>query len=82
MSHQAGDGWRTDFVFEFWGGAAVPGKSIAAPDAYCHHFMTADNNTYQGVRTEDGLKYAPPPPTPLRWPCSTRSGTTAGAGVL
>lgn len=43
--------WRKDFLFEFWGA----GKG--APGLYCHHIIASGNNTYQGVRTSDGLKY-------------------------
>ena len=48
--------WRTDFLFEFWEGPPG-GPSQAVRGSYCDHVMTASNNTYQGVRTSDGLKY-------------------------
>jgi len=44
--------WRDDFVFEFWAGNGPPARG-----PYCSHIMMAPNNTYQGVRTADGLKY-------------------------
>lgn len=46
-----------DFLFEFWEGnlSSVGGGK---PGGYCHHIdiISAANNTYQGVRTADGLK--------------------------
>ena len=50
-----GGEWRKDFLFEFWEGnlSQVGG---AKPGGFCNHIISAANNTYQGVRTADGLK--------------------------
>ena len=54
--------WREDFVFEFWGGADLrqqPPSAFPPParGGYCNHIMCSWNNTYQGVRTADDLKF-------------------------
>ena len=55
-------GWRDDFLFEFWCGADLrqqPPSTFPPPakGGYCDRIICSWNNTYQGVRTADDLKY-------------------------
>eukprot|EP00041_Stephanoeca_diplocostata_P019717 m.428607 g.428607 ORF g.428607 m.428607 type:complete len:603 (+) comp21380_c1_seq4:98-1906(+) len=47
--------WRTTTLFEFWAGGPAGGNAPRGP--YCRHMIMAPNNTYQGVRTIENLKY-------------------------
>ena len=42
-------------MFEFWAGGKPDAPPAVGP--YCEHNIMAVNNTYQGVRTADNLKY-------------------------